>query len=143
MTDVADTPPSDVVGVLIVDDQAPFRAAARTVVSLLRGWQVLGEVDSGEAAVAAAAASDPGIVLMDINLPGISGIDALKILSEDKATAHIPVVALSANAIPRDIQKGLEAGFFRYLTKPIRVSEFMDTLNVALAFTEKDHDRAH
>ena len=48
------------------------------------------------------------------------------------ATAHIPVVALSANAIPRDIEKGLEAGFFRYLTKPIRVREFMDALDVAL-----------
>ena len=55
---------------------------------------------------------------MDINLPGISGIEALKILREDPATAHIPVVALSANAMPRDIEKGLEAGFFRYLTKP-------------------------
>ena len=69
---------------------------------------------------------------MDINLPGISGIEALKILSEDPATAHIPVVALSANAMPRDIEKGLLAGFFRYLTKPIKVDEFMDTLDVAL-----------
>ena len=65
---------------------------------------------------------------MDINLPGISGIEAMKILREDPATAHIPVVALSANAMPRDIEKGLEAGFFRYLTKPIKVKEFMDTL---------------
>jgi PAS domain S-box-containing protein len=74
----------------------------------------------------------PEVILMDINLPGISGIEALKILREDPATAHIPVVALSANAMPRDIEKGLHAGFFRYLTKPIRVSEFMDTLDVAL-----------
>ena len=66
---------------------------------------------------------------MDINLPGISGIEALKILREDPATAHIPVVAISANAMPRDIEKGLEAGFFRYLTKPIKVNEFMDTLD--------------
>jgi len=51
---------------------------------------------------------------MDINLPGISGIKALRILAQDPATAHIPVIALSANAIPRDIEKGLEAGFFRY-----------------------------
>ena len=74
---------------------------------------------------------------MDINLPGISGIEALKILREDPATAHIPVVALSANAMPRDIEKGLEAGFFRYLTKPIKVNEFMDTLNAALEFAEE------
>ena len=74
---------------------------------------------------------------MDINLPGISGIEALKILRDDPATAHIPVVALSANAMPRDIEKGLEAGFFRYLTKPIKVNEFMDTLDVALEFAER------
>jgi CheY-like chemotaxis protein len=69
---------------------------------------------------------------MDINLPGISGFDALHILSNDPATRHIPVLALSANAVPRDIEKGLEAGFFRYLTKPIRVREFMEALDVAL-----------
>ncbi|OYZ28001.1 MAG: hypothetical protein B7X82_06655, partial [Hydrogenophilales bacterium 17-64-65] len=58
-----------------------------------------------------------------------------KILREDPATAHIPVLAISANAMPRDIQKGLEAGFFRYLTKPIKVSEFMQALNMALELT--------
>jgi len=79
---------------------------------------------------------------MDINLPGISGIEALKILREDPATAHIPVVALSANAMPRDIAKGLELGFFRYLTKPIKVKEFMDTLNAALEFAERTVDQA-
>jgi len=76
----------------------------------------------------------PDVILMDINLPGISGIEALRILSDDPATAHIPMVALSANAMPRDIEKGLDAGFFRYLTKPIKVNEFMDTLDVAFKF---------
>ena len=76
----------------------------------------------------------PDVILMDINLPGISGIEALKILREDAATAHIPVVALSANAMPRDIEKGLHAGFFRYLTKPIKVNEFMETLEEAMEF---------
>ncbi len=79
----------------------------------------------------------PEVILMDINLPGISGIKALQILREDPATAHIPIVAISANAMPRDIAKGLEAGFFRYLTKPIKVKDFMDTLNEALEFAEK------
>ncbi|MBS1208168.1 MAG: hypothetical protein H6R19_566 [Proteobacteria bacterium] len=74
----------------------------------------------------------PDVILMDINLPGISGIRALKILAEDPTTARIPVVALSANAMHRDVEKGLEAGFFRYLTKPIKVNEFMKTLDVAL-----------
>jgi CheY-like chemotaxis protein len=75
---------------------------------------------------------------MDINLPGISGIEALRLLREDIATAHIPVVALSANAMPRDIERGLNTGFFRYLTKPIRVDEFMETLDVTLEFAAKN-----
>ena len=78
----------------------------------------------------------PDVILMDINLPGISGIEAMKIIRLDPSTAHIPIIAVSANAIPRDIEKGLEAGFFRYLTKPIKVNEFMETLNVALALAE-------
>ena len=88
-----------------------------------------------------ARASLPDVILMDINLPGISGIQALGILAEDPATAHIPVVALSANAVPRDIERGLEAGFFRYLTKPIKVNEFMHTLEVALNFAESQSAR--
>jgi PAS domain S-box-containing protein len=79
----------------------------------------------------------PDVILMDINLPGINGLQALKILAEDPATAHIPVIALSANAMPRDIEKGLEAGFFKYLTKPIKVAEFMSTLDVALQFLQQ------
>jgi CheY-like chemotaxis protein len=76
----------------------------------------------------------PDAILMDINLPDISGIDALKALADDPTTAHIPVIALSANAIPRDIEQGLQAGFFRYLTKPIKVVEFMHTVDEALNF---------
>jgi len=79
----------------------------------------------------------PDVILMDINLPGISGLEARRVLAEDPATAHIPVIALSANAMPRDIKHGLEAGFFRYLTKPIKVHEFMATLEVAFEFAEK------
>jgi PAS domain S-box-containing protein len=82
----------------------------------------------------------PDVILMDINLPGISGIKALKILARDSRTALIPVVALSANAIPRDIEKGLEAGFFRYLTKPIKVEAFMQTLDLALEFAKGTAD---
>jgi signal transduction histidine kinase/CheY-like chemotaxis protein len=90
----------------------------------------------GVRGVEIARAELPDVILMDINLPGISGVRALRILREDPATAHIPVVALSANAIPRDIEKGLQAGFYRYLTKPIKVDEFMQTLDVALEFAK-------
>ena len=91
----------------------------------------------GDLGIHLARTHQPEVILMDINLPGIGGIEALRILRADPATAHIPIVALSANAMPRDIEKGLQAGFFRYLTKPIKVKDFMDTLNVALEFAEK------
>ncbi len=86
----------------------------------------------GNMGIQLSRAHQPDVILMDINLPGISGIEALKILRDDPATEHIPVVALSANAMPRDIARGLEAGFISYLTKPIKVKEFMEALDAAL-----------
>jgi CheY-like chemotaxis protein len=95
----------------------------------------------GNTGIQLARSRQPEVILMDINLPGISGIEALKIIREDPATAHIPVVALSANAMPRDIQKGMLAGFFLYLTKPIKVDEFMNTLDAALEFAGQNRPR--
>jgi len=92
---------------------------------------------NGNLGIDLARASQPELILMDVNLPDISGIEVLKTLREDPLTAHIPIVALSANAMPRDIAKGLEAGFFRYLTKPIKVPEFMDTLRIALELADQ------
>ena len=90
----------------------------------------------GNRGIEIARAEKPDVILMDINLPGISGITALRILADDPVTARIPVIALSANAMPRDIEKGLEAGFFCYLTKPVRVSKFLETLDAALKCSE-------
>jgi CheY-like chemotaxis protein len=81
----------------------------------------------------------PAIILMDICLPGKSGYDVLKLLQEDAATKFIPVVALSSNAYPHDIAKGIAAGFFRYLTKPYKIDELMDALNAALDFASSRH----
>ncbi len=91
-----------------------------------------------ELGIALARTHLPNVILFDINLPGINGLEALKILHDDPATRRIPVMALSANAMPRDIEKGLKAGFFRYFTKPIKINEFMDALDAALAFSEKN-----
>ena len=88
--------------------------------------------------ISLARAHQPEIILMDINLPGISGVEALQLLREDPLTKHIPVIAISANAMPHDIRKGMESGFFRYLTKPIKVNEFMNTLDVALKHSETE-----
>ncbi|MDP2238533.1 MAG: ATP-binding protein [Burkholderiales bacterium] len=84
----------------------------------------------------------PQVILMDINLPGISGLAAMKILRADPSTAHIPIIALSANAVPHDIEKALEAGFFNYLTKPIKVNQFMDALDAALIISQTATGRA-
>ncbi len=93
----------------------------------------------GRAGIALVHASQPDVILMDINLPGISGVEAMRILRDDPATARIPVVAISANAMQRDIQKGMDAGFFRYLTKPIKIDEFMAALDAALEHGSKEH----
>ncbi|MEA2236828.1 MAG: hypothetical protein QOC81_1552 [Thermoanaerobaculia bacterium] len=122
---------------LYVEDNPANLTLVQRLISRRSDLRMLTAVD-GHRGVELARTSLPDVILMDINLPGISGIEALRILREDQATAHIPVVALSANAMARDIQKGLEAGFFRYLTKPIKVSEFMEALNCALEFAEKD-----
>jgi len=91
---------------------------------------------NGSLGIELARSEQPEIILLDINLPDINGLAVLKKLREDPTTSHIPIVALSANAMPRDIEKGLAAGFFRYLSKPIKINEFMDTLHVALEFAE-------
>ena len=83
----------------------------------------------------------PEVILMDINLPGISGIEAMKILRADPLTAHIPIIALSANAVPRDIERGLEAGFFNYITKPIKFTQLISALDAALVFSQSESGR--
>jgi len=97
---------------------------------------------NGTLGIQLARSTLPEVILMDINLPGMSGTDVMRQLRRDPLTAHIPVIALSANAIPRDIARGLEAGFFQYLTKPVRVNDFMQALDTALAFTQSDSDSA-
>jgi PAS domain S-box-containing protein len=95
----------------------------------------------GDSGIAIARLSRPDVILMDINLPGMSGVEALRILSADPTTTQIPIVALSANAGPRDIARGLDAGFFRYLTKPIKVTEFLDTLDAAFESASTSAER--
>jgi CheY-like chemotaxis protein/anti-sigma regulatory factor (Ser/Thr protein kinase) len=92
--------------------------------------------NNGLSGLDAARAELPDVILLDINLPGINGYEVLKLLREDTLTAHIPVLALSANAMESDIKKGLKAGFLHYLTKPIQVDELLLALNAALEIVE-------
>jgi CheY-like chemotaxis protein len=126
---------------LYVEDNPANLMLIEQLIARRPDMRLLTAID-GNLGIQLARARQPDVILMDINLPGISGIEALRILRADPATARIPVVALSANAMPRDVEKGLQAGFFRYLTKPIRVNEFMQTLDVALEFARQEAGHA-
>jgi two-component system invasion response regulator UvrY len=103
------------VSVLIVDDQLPFRAVARTVIGLTAGFVVTAEAESGEDAVAVAAAHDPDLVLMDINLPGINGIEATRrIRAAQSGVAVILLSTYSEDDLPADAR---ECGAIAYVHK--------------------------
>ena len=99
------------------------------------------KAQDGKVGIEKARSMRPQVILMDINLPGISGIEAQKILRQDPVTQHIPVLAISASAMPLDVVKGLQAGFFRYLTKPLKLDEFLATLDVALEVAQEHRGR--
>ena len=117
--------------ILYVEDNPANLELVEQILARRPDLRLLSAAD-GSLGIEYARACLPEVILMDINLPGISGIEAMKILHADPSTAHIPIIALSANAVPRDIQKGLEAGFYNYLTKPIVVADFIDALDAAL-----------
>ena len=121
--------------VLYVEDNAANLKLVELLIARRPNMRLLGALN-GNLGIEMARQFLPDVILMDINLPGISGIQALKILREDPVTAHIPVLAISANAMRGDIQKGIEAGFFRYLTKPINLNELLEALDVALKFAQ-------
>jgi PAS domain S-box-containing protein len=116
---------------LYVEDNPANLELVEELIARRPDLRLLSAADA-ETGIALARAYLPEVILMDLNLPGMSGIQAMKTLRADPATAHIPVVALSANAMPRDIERSLEAGFFSYVTKPIKVVQFMDIIDMAL-----------
>ena len=127
--------------VLCVEDNPANLKLIEQLVARRPHTRVLSAADA-TVGIELARAHLPEVILMDINLPGISGIRALAILRQDPLTRHIPVIAISANAMPRDIRKGLDAGFLRYLTKPIKVNEFMEALDLTLAHALNPEDTA-
>jgi len=127
--------------VLYVEDNPANLRLVEQLIARRPDMQLLSAIDATRG-IELARVHQPDVILMDINLPGMSGIRALRILREDPLTQRIPVVAISANAMPHDIRRGLDAGFFRYLTKPIRVNAFMETLDLALDFSKASSGRA-
>ena len=119
--------------ILYVEDNPANLKLVEEIISFRPDLKLISAPD-GHLGIELARAHQPDIILMDINLPGLNGIDAVKLLATDPRTAHIPVIALTANAMPRDVEKGLAAGFFRYLIKPINIDEFTEAINSTMAF---------
>lgn len=117
--------------VLYVEDNPANVVFMRDLLSSFDGIELI-VAPSGEAGVELARTIQPTVVIMDINLPGISGVEALTLLRRDPKTRAIPVIALTAAASERDRHQGEQAGFFRYLTKPVKVDELESALEVVL-----------
>jgi len=123
--------------VLIVDDDRVNLALVREVM-LREGFTVI-EATSGEEAVSLAMQASPDLIVMDIMMPGMGGISALSQLRNQPRTQHIPVIALTAMAMPDDCRKLLDCGFNAYVSKPIRVQDFSRQVQ-ALLEEGVDHD---
>ena len=117
--------------ILYVEDNPANLKLVEEILRLRPDLDLLTAADASTG-IAFAYAHNPDMILMDINLPGMRGDEALLRLRADGATAHIPVVALSANAMPRDVSHGLEMGFDYYLTKPIDIGQFLLAVDKAL-----------
>jgi CheY-like chemotaxis protein len=116
--------------ILIVEDNEKNRKLERDVLQF-HGFRTV-EAETGEEGVRLALESAPALILMDIQLPGIDGIEALRRLRAAPATRGIPVIAVTASAMTHDRQKIMAAGFDAYQSKPINVKEFVETVRRTL-----------
>jgi two-component system, cell cycle response regulator DivK len=121
--------------ILVVEDNDKNRKLVRDVLTAT-GYR-LAEAETGEEGVRLARERDPDLVLMDIQLPGINGIEALRQLRADPATAAIPIVAVTASAMTQDRQKILAAGFDAYQSKPISIRPFLELVRDVLDRRER------
>ena len=118
--------------ILIVDDEP---ANLKLLERLLNahGYRNIDPVNDSRDVIAHYQVLRPDLILLDINMPGMNGYELLKALRADGNLKDIPVIALTANAMPRDAERGLKAGFSAYLTKPLNVAEFFGTVDRYLA----------
>jgi protein-histidine pros-kinase len=116
---------------LYVEDNPASLRLVEDIVSFLPHLRMISATDARQG-IALALERHPDVILMDINLPGMNGNQAQRILRNDPRTAHIPVIALTANAMKGDIRHGLAAGFFRYLTKPVEIPQLNAAIDEAL-----------
>ena len=116
---------------LYVEDNPASLKLVQEIIGFRADLRMLSAPD-GKLGQELAIAHLPDVILLDLNLPGLSGHEVQKRLQNDPRTHHIPVIALTADAMQSDIERGLAAGFFRYLTKPINLAEFGDAIDQAL-----------
>jgi two-component system, cell cycle response regulator DivK len=116
--------------ILVVEDNDKNRKLVRDVLTA-KGYRLV-EAETGEDGLRLAQEQRPALVLMDIQLPGIDGIETLRRLRADAATAAIPVIAVTASAMTQDRQKILAAGFDAYQSKPISIRPFVDLVREVL-----------
>jgi len=116
--------------VLIVEDNERNLKLVRDVLQV-KGYSTI-EAGTAEDGIKLASEKKPDLILMDIQLPGMNGIDALKVLRKDPATAKIPIVAVTASVMQQDRKHITEAGFDGYVGKPINVKEFLEAVRHAL-----------
>jgi two-component system cell cycle response regulator DivK len=120
--------------ILIVEDNEKNRKLARDVLQF-KGYRTI-EAETGEDGVTLALAQKPDLILMDYQLPGIDGIEAFRRIRGEASTAHIPIVAVTASAMPEEAKKMKDAGFDGFQTKPINVKEFVQAVATALSGKE-------
>jgi CheY-like chemotaxis protein len=118
--------------VLYVEDNPANVSFMKDLLSNFDGVELI-TAPTAEMGIELARARQPNAIIMDINLPGMSGLEALRVLREMPETRKLPVIALTAAASERDKQRGEQAGFYRYLTKPVKVDELEAALEALLA----------
>ena len=116
--------------ILIVEDNEKNLKLVRDVLQV-KGYATI-EAGNAEDGIVLARERSPDLILMDIQLPGMNGIEARKVLRADASTARIPVIAVTASVMQQDRNLITEAGFDGYIGKPINLKEFLDTVRVML-----------
>ena len=118
---------------LQVEDNAANAAVVNQLIARRSDLNLL-TATNGLQGIEMACAFQPDLILMDMKMPGMSGLAAVAILRGNPATSHIPVIALSSNAYPSEIRQCLEAGVYRYLTKPYKIADLMAAIDSALLY---------
>lgn len=127
-------PADQKVKILYIEDNRENRMLVRAVLEAA-GYLIV-DAEDGLAGIEAAIREEPALILLDINLPDMDGYAVMQCLRESELTRHIPVVAISANAMPKDIERGKAAGFVAYVTKPIDIVDLQRRVRDLLALQQ-------